>query len=389
VKYSFWIGWQGWLALALLSFSCHLAFQGTRGVDNSSEGRYAECAREMAASGDYITPTLNGVPHWTKPPLSYWTTALGLKIFGVNGWGARFGNALAGALTVLFIAGAGAALWDEAVGLAAGWIYLSSPFPFIGAFALTADTLLTCCVAAALWCYAAARRAPGRLGWVLGFWLACGLGFMTKGPLVFLPLVALVIWHARTGRPCRLFHPAGLAVFALSGFWWFAVIFLKHPELLGYYVNEEIAGRVAGSVGNETTHNRQWYKAITIYFPVLTVGAGAWLWYAGGVFVSRDLWKPRAVWRAMASTGAGRDAAPVAAAAAGGVLRRKEPPAPVCAPTVPGGSAGLRRGTRAPARRGLSRAPRTDDCAGHVGGPRIGKGLFRPHAAHGEHGTGL
>ena len=56
----FWTGRQGWLVLALLSFSCYIAFQGTRGMDNASEGRYAECARAMTASGDYITPTLNG-----------------------------------------------------------------------------------------------------------------------------------------------------------------------------------------------------------------------------------------------------------------------------------------------------------------------------------------
>ncbi len=39
------------------------------------EGRYAEIAREMAASGDWVTPRLNGIKYFEKPPLQYWVTA--------------------------------------------------------------------------------------------------------------------------------------------------------------------------------------------------------------------------------------------------------------------------------------------------------------------------
>lgn len=296
---TFWTSRQGWYALALVALVSYLAFQGTRGMDNASEGRYAECARAMAASNDYITPRLNDLPHWTKPPLGYWVPAMGIELLGVNAWGARLGNALAGVLTVLCVAGIARALWGNTVGIAAGWVYLASPFPYFGAFVVTVDVLLTLFVAAAIWCYCEARRAPDRLGWILGFWLACGLGFMTKGPLVLLPLLPLFIWHHRSGRPCRLYHPAGLGVFALSGFWWYAVIFYRHPELFHYYWKEEMLDRMTGRVSDETTHNRQWYRPFQMYLPVLTVGAGAWIYYGGRVFAENQLWKPRAVWTAL------------------------------------------------------------------------------------------
>lgn len=290
---------QGWLWLALFALGAHLAFQGARGVDNSSEGRYAECARAMVASGDFLTPTLNGLPHWTKPPLGYWSAALGIQTLGVNPWGARLGNALAGAATVLLVGGAAAAFFGNAVGLTAGWVYLSSPFPYFGAYALTVDTVLTLWAAAAVFCFARFRRAPVGLGWVIGFWVACGMGFMTKGPLIFLPLAPLLIWHVRSGGSRRIFHPAGLAAFAVSGLWWFVAIFMKHPELLRYYLEEELLARLGGKVGEETTHNRQFYKSFTIYLPVLTVGAGPWLYYAGSVFRERELWKPKVVWKTL------------------------------------------------------------------------------------------
>lgn len=289
--------------LALLSFTTHLAFQGTRGIDNSSEGRYAECAREMLASGDYMAPQLNGYPHWTKPPLGYWVPALGMKLLGENGWGARGGNAVLGATTVLLVGATGAALFGPAVGLTAGFIYLSAPFPFFGAHALTVDTMLTFFVAAAFCCYAFARRSGSPVWWVLAFWLAAGLGFMTKGPLVLLPIAPLAIWHHRSGKPFRLFHPAGLAVFLVSGFWWYVVTVIQHPELVRYYLFNEIGGRFTGAIGDETTHNRQFYKPVTVYLPVLTVGAGAWFYYGFGILRERGLYRWRSLWAAMQSRG--------------------------------------------------------------------------------------
>src|SRR5439155_290350 len=71
------------LALALL------ATAGLVGLFEPTGTRYAEIAREMRASGDFLVPRLDGIPHFHKPPLAYWLTAAGFAACGVNEWGAR------------------------------------------------------------------------------------------------------------------------------------------------------------------------------------------------------------------------------------------------------------------------------------------------------------
>ena len=95
--------------LVVVAVLAAFAFQGTRGLYASSETRYAECAREMVASGNWLEPTLAGEPHWTKPPLTYWAIAGGMVLLGRSEWAVR-------------LYGAGAALrpgprWSGEVGL--------------------------------------------------------------------------------------------------------------------------------------------------------------------------------------------------------------------------------------------------------------------------------
>src|SRR2546430_9101048 len=85
-------------ALALLLFFFHL---GTYGLWEPDEARYAEIAREMLASHDFIVPHLNYVPYIEKPPLLYWLTAGSMKVFGVDEFGARFVNATAALICAL------------------------------------------------------------------------------------------------------------------------------------------------------------------------------------------------------------------------------------------------------------------------------------------------
>ena len=81
-----WFRRWGW---ALAVAACYFAFIGT-GLNEPDEGRYAEIAREMAmVDSDWFTPHLNGIPHFQKPPLLYWLTALPLKVLGVHFWAAR------------------------------------------------------------------------------------------------------------------------------------------------------------------------------------------------------------------------------------------------------------------------------------------------------------
>ena len=91
---------KSWLALATL-FLLLLVLAALRPLAVPDEGRYGEIGRWMLYSGDWLTPRLNGIPFFHKPPLLYWLEAALLALFGVNAWAARLAPALHAALLLL------------------------------------------------------------------------------------------------------------------------------------------------------------------------------------------------------------------------------------------------------------------------------------------------
>lgn len=281
------------LALALV---VGFAFQGSRGLYDTTEGRYAESALEMVQHRQYLEPTLAGRPHWTKPPIAYWAIAAGIDVAGTNGWGARLPNAVVFCLSVLVVAALGAELWDPATGLLAGLVYLSSPFPAAAATVVSTDTLLALWELLAVFLYLRAWRSddPARARRsIRAMWIVFGIGFLTKGPPALLPLLAIVAFGRLSPRRVRLGDPLGLSAFLIVACSWYAWVAAHHPGLLGYFVGDEVIGR---AVSNEFKRNPQWYKPFVIYLPVLLLGQGAWL-VAGARLPAREgLSSPRAVW---------------------------------------------------------------------------------------------
>jgi len=75
---------------------------GSWGLTDSSEARYAEIGKEMFINKDYINPTLLGIKHLHKPPVTYYLTALGYQIFGVHEFAARFFYASCIGVSIIF-----------------------------------------------------------------------------------------------------------------------------------------------------------------------------------------------------------------------------------------------------------------------------------------------
>ena len=88
------------IALALLFFVLWFGTLNVRDLIRTDETRYAEIPREMAVSGDWVTPRLSDLKYFEKPPLQYWTTAAAFTAFGQAPWTARLWTALTGALTI-------------------------------------------------------------------------------------------------------------------------------------------------------------------------------------------------------------------------------------------------------------------------------------------------
>jgi len=267
----------GTAMLVLLALVVALSFLGSHGLFEPTEGRYAEVSREMIESGNFLEPTVDYHPHWTKPPLTYWGAAAGMKLLGRNAWGARFFGALAFVFTVLAVAGTGTRLWDARTGFLAGLVYLSSLFPVLAASLLTTDTLLTLWATLALFAFVAAWRddnARARRRWIRAMWLCFGLGFFTKGPPALLPLLTVIVFAAGARRLGRLWDAAGVAAFLVVGLWWYAAVSLRNPGLLDYFLKDEIVGR---NLTDEFHRNPQWYGPLVVYIPPLVVGLGPWL----------------------------------------------------------------------------------------------------------------
>src|SRR5215831_3778436 len=134
---------HGAIALLLvfaLAWFCNL---GDRRLLHPDEGRYAEIPREMVATGDWVTPRLDGVKYFEKPALQYWLTAAGYEAFGVHEWTARLWPALAGFLGVLFIGYVGRRLGGPLLGLYAAAVLAGSVGYVLDAHLLTLDTGLT------------------------------------------------------------------------------------------------------------------------------------------------------------------------------------------------------------------------------------------------------
>lgn len=288
------------LFLLIVAAMLGLAFQGSRGLYDSTEGRYAECARQSMAAGTLSEPVLNGEHHWTKPPLTYIVIAAGLKLFGENAWGARFGLAVAFVLTVLAVHFLGGLVWGKRAATWCGLVYALSPFTMGAANALSTDTFLALWQAlAALFFWQALRG--GRLAPALLMWVAVGLGFMTKGPVAFMvliPVAATCVFMWRRGEKMpRVFHPLGILLFLAVALPWYVIEMRLHPGLMEYWFFHETVGR---NLYGEFNRNSEFYKPLTVYGPVLLFGALPWsllaLWHWRAIPWPRGAWRRVSAW---------------------------------------------------------------------------------------------
>ena len=112
--------------LVFLLFVIWFGNLGYRSLVRPDEGRYAEIAREMAITGDWTTPRLNGIKYFEKPPLQYWMTAAAFKAFGEHEWTARLWAALTGFAGVLMVGFTGARLFGRQAGFYSAVVLASS-----------------------------------------------------------------------------------------------------------------------------------------------------------------------------------------------------------------------------------------------------------------------
>lgn len=265
-----------WLAAVVIAVVIGLWGLGAAGFWGVDEGRYAEIAREMVESGDWITPRLVYVKYFEKPPLLYWLTALSFKALGLSEFAGRLPVVLMGLLTLAAVGVLTGRRGPEPAGPVSVLVLSTCLLFFIMGRTLVTDMVLTAWYTVAMVClffaFGASRRRAG--WWIVGLGLSLGLGFLAKGVVaVVLPLATGAAYAVVKRRvpPAPLWAVIG----ATAGFLvivapWFVLVSLRNPEFLHFFVVVQHLQRFLG--GTSEHHKPCWF-----FGPITPAGLLPWV----------------------------------------------------------------------------------------------------------------
>lgn len=293
---------------------------GNVGLVDETEPLFAEAARQMTVTGDWITPYFNQETRFDKPPLIYWLMAIAYQTIGVNEWAVRLPSALSAIAlvgmvfytlwrfgTLPFFSSLPHARW-LAAGIGAAIMALH-PLTFVWARTGVSDMLLTSCIGLALltfFCgYASGEPSPSVLTspsphspsptpWYLASYAFIGLSILTKGPIgLVLPGLVVLAFLLYTnnlrllGREMHLLQ--GLGIILVLTLPWYVLVTLANGEafinsFFGYHNVERFT-----SVVNR--HSAPWY----FYFVVVLLGFAPWSVYLPIAIARLQFWK-RTLW---------------------------------------------------------------------------------------------
>ncbi|MBU9514220.1 glycosyltransferase family 39 protein [Burkholderia multivorans] len=251
---------------------------GMRHLIPSDEGRYAEMAREMFVTGDWITPRYNGYKYFEKPPLQTWLNALTFAWFGIGEWQARLYTALASFAGVLLVGFTGARLLNPLSGFLAAVVLACSPYWNLMGHFNALDMGLAFWMALSLCALLLAQR-PGLRpaavrGWMWVCWAAMAFAVLSKGLVgVILPGAVLVLYTliARDWALWkRLYLVSGLVIFFAIATPWFVLVQQRNPEFFNFFF---IVQQFRRYLTPEQNRPGPFYY----FVPVLLVGFLPWL----------------------------------------------------------------------------------------------------------------
>ena len=256
-------------------------------LQEPDEGRYAEIAREMVTTGDFVTPRLNGIRYFEKPALWFWAAAASIAALGATELAARLPSAIAAVLSGL-VTWHMARIVGRRTALLAVLLLLTIPLFALMSRSAMVDMLLCLLVTAALAMAIAASRATGARRLLRGAacWGLLAGAFLCKGPVgLVLPLAALGAWIVLArdrGLLLALAMPTGPLLFALVALPWYLLVEQRNPGFLHTFFVEQNLGRaLAGNRFNRDRHTGY-------YLMVLVPALFPWV-----------LWLPSGLWRAV------------------------------------------------------------------------------------------
>ncbi len=262
------------LLVVLLAFSI-FAGLGQYALQDPDEGRYSDIAANMVRDGSWVTPRLNGIAYYSKPPLYFWLAATSMSLFGFGEAAARLPSALASLLTILLVCHWGWRTRGPRVGLLAALVLASMPLFGLLERAAMVDPVLTLLVTAAAFAgHRAFESARPARRWILAFWVVCALTILTKGPLGVVLSAAplgLVLVLQRNGAALRaLLRPDGPVLMLLVASPWFVAMASQNEGYLHQFLYENNVQRFTN--GGRFGRTQPWW----FYVPILLGGLLPW-----------------------------------------------------------------------------------------------------------------
>jgi len=250
---------------------------GVRPLVIPDESRYAEIAREMLETGDFVVPRLNGLRYFEKPVMGHWLNAASIKVFGENEFAVRFTSACSvglSALMLFFLARRFAGSYFS--GLVSSMIFLTCFEVFVVGVFSVLDSMFSFFITAAIICfyYAYSNSISDRLGPKNIFLLCCGIfigfAFLTKGFLaIVLPVIIMtpfLIWEKRWKDLFTApWIPLAAAVLVVLP--WVVMIHLKEPDFWNYFFWEEHFKRFS----TDNAQHKEPFFHYLLYFPAAAV----------------------------------------------------------------------------------------------------------------------
>lgn len=206
---------------------------------DTSEARYAEMARKMVESNNWITPMFDyGVPFWGKPPLSFWTQAASMTVLGINEFAARFPAWLLHLASCLIIIKFAAQEMSRKAGIWAAIIFSSTTLGLVSSGVVLTDPALSFSILLSSYGFWRWMKSPAKADAYLMF-AGLGLGLLAKGPLTLVlmgtPALFWIVIYKKWNQVLRLPWATGLTLMLGISVPWYVAAEMKAPGFLEYF----------------------------------------------------------------------------------------------------------------------------------------------------------
>jgi 4-amino-4-deoxy-L-arabinose transferase-like glycosyltransferase len=269
------------LLCALVAAALYLPGLGAPALWEPDEGRYAEIAREMVVTRDYVTPRNDFELYFEKPPLMYWCDAAMIDLFGPSEFAVRLPSALFSIGQVVLTAAIADAMLGATAGLLSALALMLMPLFFAFARFATLDPALAFFLTAALGafyrasCFDSFSDRDSRR-WMIASAAMLALGTLVKGPVApILGGAIILIWLAserRLGAIAKLPLLSCAAIYFAIATPWFVLVESRNPGFLRFFFIHEHLQRYVSS--------REHGWGPWFFVPIVAGGAWPWIFFA-------------------------------------------------------------------------------------------------------------